>query len=235
MSEDLDRLVELARQDETWVELRRLLGEVPAKLAALDRRMDELKKGAAAARAALEAGRVERRAKEGQVQDVDGELRRLNSQLPQLKTNEAYTAMLKEIAAAKEKRSVLETDILTLMDLEEEQAHTLKAREATLASDTLVVDAERAKVEQLRSGMENKLAAVEAARGELVAVLPPALRSKYERVFANKSGHAVGLVDHNACGGCHATLPPQLLAEVRRREDVKVCETCGRLLAWAGA
>ena len=231
----MDVLVALARHDEDWVGLRRSLEEVPGKLASLDRRMEELRKGAAAARAALDAGRLERRTKESHAQDIETELNRLNSQLPQLKTNEAYTAMLKEIAGAKGRRSGLETDVLTLMENEEAQVARLKASEATLAENTRMVDAERDRIEQARTRLKEQLAAVETARAGLIGRLEPAMRSKYERVFANKDGHAVGLVTHNACGGCHASLPPQLLSEVRRREAVRVCETCGRLLAWAGA
>jgi uncharacterized protein len=235
MSEVMDVLVALARQDEDWVGLRRTLEEVPGRLASLDRRMEELRKGAAAARAALDAGRLERRNKESAAQDLETELRRLNSQLPQLKTNEAYTAMLKEISGAKDRKSALETDVLTLMENEEVQVRDLHAAEATLAENTRVVDAERAKIGQGRTQMKERLSAVETERAGLIARLDAGVRSKYERVFANKDGHAVGLVSHNACGGCHATLPPQLLSEVRRREEVRVCETCGRLLAWAGA
>ena len=235
MKEELEILVELARHDETWVETRRVLGEMPAKLAALARRMEDLHKGVHAAHAALEASRLGRRTKEGQAKDLDEEIRKLNLQLFQLKSNEAYTAMLKEIAAAQEHKSTLETEVLQLMDLEEQQQREVRAREAALAQDTQVLEAERRKVEQAEAALRARLAEVEQARQRMLERLSAPLKSRYERVFASKEGQAVGLVSHNACGGCHATLPPQLLAEVRRRDTLKVCETCGRLLAWAGA
>ncbi|MBI5835611.1 MAG: hypothetical protein HZB25_00025 [Candidatus Eisenbacteria bacterium] len=238
MTEDLTTLVELARQDTAWAEVRRALEEFPARLHELDRRLEELKKGAAEARAALEAGRVERRQMEGQAQDLETELRRLSSQLPQLKTNEAYAAMLKEIDGAKERRSVLETGVLELMDREERQSATLKAREAALASNTAVLDGERRKLESDRVAVRARSAETEAARGKLLARLAelnPQVRARYERLLSSKGGHAVGLVVANACGGCHAALTPQLLAEVKRRDEVRVCQGCGRLLVWGEA
>ena len=234
MSEEHEVLVELARHDEAWVEARRGLEQIPGKLAQLQRRLEDLKKGAAAAHAALEASRLERRAKEGQAQDLEGEIRRLNTQLFQIKTNEAYAAMLREIDAAKGRKSALETDVLVLMEREEQQAAEVKAREAALAADTLTLDAERRRVEQERAALEERVRAADAARQGLVAKLEAQVRNRYERVFASKGGRAVGLVAHGACGGCGAALPPQMLAEVRSRGAIKVCEACGRLLAWAG-
>ena len=234
MLEELDLLVNLAHRDADWLEARRALEDIPARLAAVNRRLEEVKKAAAAAHQALEATRLLRRRREGETKDIEAEIRRFETQLLQIKTNEAYKAMLHEIEAARVRGSAAETAILELMDREEGETRELKSREAALARDTEALAVERRKLEEERARREARVKELEAARRELVEKLPPGTRSRYERVSQNKQGQAVALVTRASCGGCHANLPPQLLAEVRQGDAVRACEGCGRLLVWAG-
>ena len=58
------------------------------------------------------------------------------------------------------------------------------------------------------------------------------LLKRYEALRAAKSGTAVVSVLRAACGGCFTQLPPQQVAEVRKRERIQSCESCGRYLVW---
>jgi len=235
MLEDLDVLVVLSHHDSTLNEARRMLEEMPAKLAALDRRLGDLQKAVAAAHAGLDASKVARRAREREVQDQEAEARRLEGQLTQIKTNEAYKAMLHEIEHAKLKRSALETDILELMDREERQMEELKAREAALKADSEILHGQRRTLEAEGQARQVRVAELVGARAGELAKLSAVVRARYERAYASKAGHAVALVAKASCGGCHTNLPPQVLSDVRRLDSILVCEECGRLLVWEGA
>ncbi|MDD5756941.1 MAG: C4-type zinc ribbon domain-containing protein [bacterium] len=39
---------------------------------------------------------------------------------------------------------------------------------------------------------------------------------------------------NNSCGGCHMTLPPQVVNEVRKLDRLVLCESCSRILFWKG-
>ena len=43
-------------------------------------------------------------------------------------------------------------------------------------------------------------------------------------------GVAVAGVLGGTCGGCHSSLPPQLVNEVKKRDRLHHCEFCGRFL-----
>ncbi len=235
MLEELDHLIELARLDSAWAEAKRAQEEIPGRLQALERRLQAVRQSADEARQALEAARLERRRRESDVQTQEAETRKLETQLLQIKTNDAYRAMLREIDASKEKRSEIETAILVLMDREETLARELKEKEAVRDADSRTLAGERAALEAEAERRAAHAAEVSAQREQVLARLSPPLRSRYERVFGSKHGQAVALVARASCGGCHATLPPQVLAEVRRQDSVLVCEQCGRLLVWTGA
>ena len=81
--------------------------------------------------------------------------------------------------------------------------------------------------------MKAELAALEARRGDVAAQLPPATRTRYEKLRAGRAGRAVAAIENGACGGCHRGLPPAALQEARRREKLLMCDGCGRLLMLA--
>jgi predicted nucleic acid-binding Zn-ribbon protein len=45
---------------------------------------------------------------------------------------------------------------------------------------------------------------------------------------------AIVAIRNGICAGCRLQLPPQLLAEVKRSEDLQSCSYCHRILYWEG-
>lgn len=175
---------------------------------------------------------IRRRQMEKDIEALVAEERKFQGQLPLVKKNEEYTALLHEIAGVKQKRSDRETELLTLMDEEERsQAEkpvlekALAAAEAETAGrlDTLTAE------EQAERGV---VAAVEAERATLIARLPVATKGRYERIRASKEGRAVVPIHKGACGGCYRGQPPQVIQEARRGDRLLTCDGCGRLLIW---
>ena len=64
----------------------------------------------------------------------------------------------------------------------------------------------------------------------MIAKLKNAVRSKYERLLKSKGETAIVPVVDGSCGGCHYSLPPRVGAEVRRGDQMVLCEGCGRIL-----
>jgi predicted nucleic acid-binding Zn-ribbon protein len=62
--------------------------------------------------------------------------------------------------------------------------------------------------------------------------IEPRLLAQYEKILKSREGLAVAPVQHNACGGCHLGLPPQIVNEIHLSDKVIVCESCARILYW---
>ena len=232
MNDELQALWSLRDLDERLVVLQTALKRFPAQRQAVEHRL-------AADRSRLEGLRKElgdfhlaRRQLEKDIEAMVAEERKFQGQLPLVKKNEEYTALLHEIAGVKAKRSDRETELLTLMDNEERRAaekpvleKALTALEAEAAGRLGAIGAEE------REDLE-RVDEVERERATLVARLPASTRTRYERIRASKDGRAVVAIQKGACGGCYRGQPPQMLQEARRGDRLLVCDGCGRLLIW---
>jgi len=232
MTEELQILWSLRGLDEQLVTLQGALSRYPADRQTLEHRMtaerarlEELKK-------AIGDVQLRHRKMEQDIEALQQEERKFQSQLPMVKKNEEYSALLHEIADRKGKRSERETDLLMLMDEEQRLHHERptyeqslkKVEDETKVRLGTIADEERREREQA--------AALEAERQSLMSRLPQGIRSRYERIRASRDGRAVVPIIKGSCGGCFRGQPPQALQEARRGDRLLTCDGCGRLLIW---
>ena len=232
MSDEVDRLWTLHGLDEEAHGVRAALAAFPGQRAELERKVaDGLER--------LERGKVrlaelqkQRRELERKAGELGEQERRFLAQLPAVKKNEEYTALLHEIGATREKRSALETDILERMEDEEREQGERPALERALAAAREETAARARALAAEETEQRGRLGALEARREASLKELPAATRARYERVHASRDGRAVVPIEKSACGGCFRTLPPAVLQEARRRDHALTCDGCGRLMVW---
>ena len=232
MSEEIDRLWTLLGLDEQAQVVRQVLARFPEQRRELEHRVVEARQKLEQAKARLVEAQKQRRELEREANALGDTERRFQQQLPSIKKNEEYTALLHEIEATRQKRSELETKILLRMEEEEREQHerpaldqALKTAEGEAATRAGEIDAEEA-------GERAKLGALDARREANLRELPQATRARYERVHGSRDGRAVVAIVKGACGGCYRSLPPAVLQEARRRDRMMSCEGCGRLMVW---
>jgi predicted nucleic acid-binding Zn-ribbon protein len=153
-------------------------------------------------------------------------------QLYAVTTNREYDAITLEIDTIKEQISATETEILEQIESEEmltEEEKSLVEEIATLQQSITLKEAELGK----------KIQATEAESGqytrqrqELVKGIKGPILYQYERIRKGIGGTAVVQVSNYACTGCHATIPPQKVSEIRTMDTFILCESCGRILVY---
>ena len=156
--------------------------------------------------------------------------RKFQGQLPQVKKNEEYQALLHEIGSTKQQRSELETRILMTLEEEERIAAERKAIEGALATAEREMRERVAAIEAEEREEHARLEVLEQRRTAELDGLSVTARARYQRIHSSRQGRAVVPIDKNACGGCYRALPPQILQEARRRDRILNCEGCGRLV-----
>jgi uncharacterized protein len=235
MSEEIDRLWALQDLDEQAAVVREVLARFPEQRRELEHRVVEARQRLEAAKARVVESQKQRRELEREVGALGDQERRFQQQLPAIKKNEEYTALLHEIEGVRQKRSEIETRVLERMEEEEREQRerpvldlALKTAESEAAARAKLIDAEE-------SSERGKLGVLEARRDAQVRELAPATRARYERVHASRDGRAVVGILKGACGGCYRTLPPAVLQEARRRDRMMSCEGCGRIIVWPPA
>jgi len=109
--EGLNELVGLSRLDSKIAALEEELGALPARRAAAAEQQAAGEARLAVARERVSEAEQDQRRCEGQAQDKEALLAKLESQQHQVKTNVAYTALLSEIDQAREAISEAETGL----------------------------------------------------------------------------------------------------------------------------
>lgn len=230
MQAELKNLIELQQVDQVLSHLRDALKASPLQVEALKTQLDQFGHAIEEQKIRLSANQKERRQLEGDIQEIRSKIARHKDQLYQVKTNEQYRAMLKEIEAEEVNIRGVEDRILEKM-LEGEQIDR-QIREATarLESEKKRVETEVGKLESERKEAERQRDQAEARRNALVEALSKNTYNLYERLFKARNGVAVAEVRDGFCGACHVRLRPQVYNDLRTNDRILTCEACGRIL-----
>lgn len=235
MHPDLERLIHLQQLDDFVESARRAVAEHPARVHALESRLDEAKGRLTSAQHALAANQTDRRALEKELAAVQGRLSKFKDQLMEVKTNREYTAVLKEIEVAQQDVRRIEDRMLERMLEADEFSGAVKASEKALAT-------ERANVQQERESFEKEIAKLAAEletsigqRQQLVQQIDPQAMAIFETVARGRRGVAVAEAKDGLCTICHVRLRPQKFNDVRRNSEIIQCDSCQRILYFAAS
>jgi predicted nucleic acid-binding Zn-ribbon protein len=132
--EDLAHVVDLQNLD---LEIARIQGEVqeiPREIADLEQQLQSARRVWDQTREHLASLEQTRRRHERDLEEITAEQRKRQGRLFEIKTNQEYAAVLKEIEGLKERRSKMEDEILELFD-QIEAAQAAVRSEETLYQD----------------------------------------------------------------------------------------------------
>jgi predicted nucleic acid-binding Zn-ribbon protein len=227
---DISLFISVARIEASLHTDRLELQRIPTEIETIDRAIAGFEAREKAARARLEELTRERRDTERRLREHEDHLKKCRGQQSLVKTNDEYTAMLKEIATLEKSIGEEEERILVLMDeIDATQAETTTANEA-LAVERAKRLAERKVLEERSAVVAAEVDRLTRERPKLLAEISPALLKRYERVADRFGDLAVTRVEHEHCGVCRQQLPPQVAVEVRKNDQFITCQACGRIL-----
>jgi len=232
VTDGLKLLAQLERLDARILALRAQLRQIPLDLAGLEAELQRHRGALADVTARREANHKARRELELEAEQHGAGIKRHQGQLVQVKTNKEYTAMLHEIESAKATVSQLEERILLAMEQADALAAAEQAAQREFASQGDRIGRQRSALEQRQRELQAQCDGLSAEREAAIAALPRDVLAAYQRIFQGRGGQAIVAVEHQACGGCGGPLPPQLVNEVRKMDELITCETCGRILIW---
>ena len=227
-----------------WLESLRALQGIDAKLyglrsdeRALPRALEHAKQmvaeqqaNAQAVEARLKTLQVKQKEKELDLSTREEQVKKLQLQLFQVKTNKEYGAIQQMIEQAKADASLLEEDILTLLDTVEHAKQEHAAARQRVATQQDALRAEESRITRELEAIREQIGALERERQALLPSVDPATLSTYERVLVNRDGLALVPLINSSCGGCHMVQPPQVISETYLKAKVVLCGHCSRIL-----
>lgn len=232
INEQIKILAELQKIDVQIYGLKKELEAHPAIQKKADEDFERKKSSLKAAEAKLKDAQVRQKEKENDLLSKEEKIKKLQSQLYQLKTNKEYSAMELEIKGLKADNSLLEEEILKMFDAVEGAKAEVAAEKAKLSSEETkhkeASDVLKKEEERIRAAV----AEFDEKRKSYLPNIEPKLLSQYEKLLKSREGLALAPVKNNSCGGCHLGLPPQVINEIQMHDKLIVCESCARILYW---
>lgn len=230
MEPQIADLIALQKVDSSIQQERAQIASVPEKVAAVDARLQQYKDKLDARNHDLEEATKDRRTQEGELQSINDKLSKYQTQLMQVKTNEAYTALLKEIDGTKKEIDEHEERIIGDMLSMDELAAEIKELEKQFQADKILLGQEKAEVEAAGRDAEGRLLQDEEERKRRAASLERGTLVIYERVATMREGLAVVEVREELCLGCRVKIRPQVFEDVRTGAGLRQCDSCTRFL-----
>src|SRR3989338_4516243 len=231
-TEQIKMLTELQKIDAQIYQSKKELSSHPALKKKIELETEKKKASLKAANEEWKALQLRQKEKEVDLQSKEEKIKKLQSQLYQLKSNKEYATMELEIKGMKEDKSVLEEDILRLLDAVDQAKSKLEKEKERVALEDKKAKEE---IEALKKRASEVGASVQSQEEKRKTYLPNVdarLVSQYEKILIKREGLALVPVRNNSCSGCHMELPPQVVHEVQLQDKLMVCESCARILYW---
>jgi len=171
-----------------------------------------------------------RKEKESLLDLKERKINKHSNELNIVKSNDAYKALLLEIEKTKEYKSVLEDEILDLMDKIDKEYNAIKLGKDEFKKFEQKTKKEIDELESSVKKLEEEVSKIEEEREKQKLKVSKPILVKYERLREGHSGQGICLIDGESCGGCGILLRPQLINQAQKYHELVFCDNCSRIL-----
>lgn len=230
VQETLDLLKRAQELDRDIYRIRLEIETIPETIQDFEHTFEKEKAQLNQLEAQLREIQLRQKQKEGELAEKEALIRKYDSQLSLLKTNKEYQTMQQEIAALKADNSIIEDKILSIfeeLDKVQRQVRQERDRLAVIEKENQV---KKKELEERSQKLKADLVELTVKREEAVKQVLPQTRELYEKIIQRKQGLALVQVDGEHCGACRMEIRPQLLNDIKLKENLVVCEHCSRII-----
>ena len=234
MKAELAQLIALQNADTNIRTLQAEIESIPQRRAEIEKEFDQRAFEIRALEQRRDDAHRERSRLETEVFEQRNRAERADRNLMAAKKPDEYTAAIREADAARKQISALETQILEQMEIYDQAEKELNERAPEVAKlGTDMQDRFKGFDEQTRV-QQQQLEAARAERERLLNELPKAMSALYKRISSRiRDGVAMAEARNGACTACYMALRPQVMADVRRGNEIITCDNCNRILYYA--
>jgi uncharacterized protein len=228
---ELQKLIALQNLDTTIRKLEKDQEAIPERRAEIEKEFDQRAFEIRALETRRDEAKHTRARLENEVVEQRGRAERAERNLMSSKKQDEYTAAIREADSARKQISQLETQILEQLEVLEQAEAALNERADEIASLNSDRDAKLKTFDDEAGTIGDRLAVARKERDEVFANLPKQMSNMYARIKGRiRDGVAVAEARNRSCSACFMSLRPQVMAEIRRGEEVITCDNCGRIL-----
>lgn len=226
----LDPVVRLQERDARRLATEKELRAVPIDVAAVEKALASARASIEAERSKLKELELQAKQTEHAIQTTEQRSAKLKGQQMQVKKNDEYQALGREIDGVAAEQAKLEEEELGLLYRLDQERESLKKSEGEHKAAVAELDARLAKIRErekaLKARLEGESAEVASARAGVAA---PIL-SLYDRLLKIGRFPVLAQLNGQTCGGCHMRVSNDVEQEARKGGKVVACGNCGRIV-----
>lgn len=175
--------------------------------------------------------KVKQKEEEVDLGSKEEQVKKLQLQLYQVRDNKAYSALQNEINSIKADNSIIEEEILRMLDEIDKKEKELSEKKERLGEAKQRVDKYISEIDRKIEELDRQISRLKKEREKFIPNIEDSILGKYERILKNKKDSlAIVSIKGGCCQGCFMTLPPQTINEVKMDNKIVICENCSRIL-----
>lgn len=230
ITDEIKKLIELQEIDSEIFRIKRILDETPERIRQFDAIIKDKESIYKTSGDTLKKLELKNKEKEMELKIKEETIKKQQGQLFQIKTNKEYSALQREIESAKADNSIIEEEIIKLLDDIDAARKELEVNKKIYENEKNAIEAEKKKMQDEKLKIEEELKIAESKRSEFVKGVDKTVLAKYEHILRGRNGLAIVPVIGDACSGCNMNLPPQVVNEAKLMNDLIFCGNCSRIL-----
>jgi uncharacterized protein len=227
---DLSKLISLQRTDKQLIVLEVKKGNLPEIVKQLESRLISSTEKLSTSKSDLDEAKKTGRANENEIDELYEKLMKYQEQSYSVKTNKEYDAITIEIETIENKIEENEKKKADLSHLVKENEISVQELEKQVTELEAELSKKQLELKEKLSQTESEELQLTKERELLTAQIDKRLLNNYNRIRNGKNGIALSEVTSYTCGECFATIPAQTAVEVRMKDQIILCEVCGRIL-----
>lgn len=235
MSPELQKLIRLQDIDVRLFDLTDRLEAIPAERAKIE---DQFRSEAAdylGIEDALAAARDDRARVESDLAEYEQQHEKFKADLMRVRNQKEYGTILREIDATKKSIGALETEALSYMERIEELDKKLVEQAPEFARHRSEVDATLSSLDEEVARIQAEVSELNGSRGVIAAEVSENMLRVYDRIAKTRKGRAMSeargeIGGKGRCSACNMSLRPQVFSDIRRGDELIVCDNCNRIL-----
>jgi hypothetical protein len=228
----IERLLIIQDRDRKIGQLMREAEDLPARAREIKSRLDTHRESMKAAHEDVKKNAAATKQVEIEIDSCKQKIMKFREQQLQIKSNDEYRILEREIAVVQKEIRNLEDQELALMEQAESLRKTIAEREKDLKQEEGRANQDEEVLKKRLDNIHAEIRNLKLDRDSLAAGTDPAWLARYNRIFKRTADYALVRVENAACGGCHMKLPPHLVHEAKRGLTMTPCSFCSRILYW---
>ena len=224
------KLSELQEKDIKIVEQNNKINKLPADIENKKSELLKIKEDFENKKSAYVKLNTLKKEKESLLNEKEAVIAKHTASLNTIKSNDLYKACLLEIEKAKADKSVVEDEILQLMEDIDKEIVNLKKYETETKQKEENINNEIKEMDLSINKIKDEISSLQKDRDEFAKNIPTNILSQYERIRENRNGQGLALIEGDSCGGCNMVLRPQLIVQATKCKELVYCDNCSRIL-----